>query len=95
MAAPHVAGVMALMKSIYPALTPAEFDALLASGELTDDAGPPGRDDFFGHGIINARKAVEAALALQAAPAPCIGTGAVGVGGHPELPGLHPRWTSP
>jgi serine protease len=74
MAAPHVAGVMALMKSIYPALTPAEFDALLESGEITDDAGAPGRDDFYGHGIINARKAVEAALALQSGTGGVIGT---------------------
>lgn len=64
MAAPHVAGVMALMKSVYPDLSPAEFDALLEAGAITDDAGPAGRDDLYGHGIINARKAVEAALAL-------------------------------
>ncbi|MFX3657754.1 MAG: S8 family serine peptidase [bacterium] len=73
MAAPHVAGVMALMKSIYPTLTPAEFDALLADGQLTDDAGLPGRDDVFGHGIINARRAVQAAAALQAGTGTGIG----------------------
>ena len=37
MAAPHVAGVVALMKALKPSLTPAEFDGLLASGQLTDD----------------------------------------------------------
>jgi serine protease len=62
MAAPHVSGVIALMKAIYPELTPGQFDALLQAGALTDDAGAPGRDDAFGWGIINARKAVEAAL---------------------------------
>ena len=63
MAAPHVAGVMALMKSVNPDLTPADVDALLEGGELTDDLGNPGRDDLYGHGLINARKAVAAALA--------------------------------
>ncbi|MFU8814415.1 MAG: S8 family serine peptidase [Pseudomonadales bacterium] len=62
MAAPHVAGVIALMKSIHPTLTPAQFDALLAAGRLTDDAGTPGRNDEFGWGIINARMALQAAL---------------------------------
>jgi serine protease len=61
MAAPHVAGVAALMKSADPGLTPAEFDAFLSSGALTNDLGSPGRDDIFGHGLIDARKAVEAA----------------------------------
>jgi len=62
MAAPHVAGVVALMKSVNPELTPIDIDALLASGALTDDLGTPGRDDLFGHGIINAQRAVLAAL---------------------------------
>lgn len=64
MSAPHVSGVIALMKSIYPQLTPEEFDTLLASGEISDDLGTPGRDDEFGHGLINAEKAVQAALKL-------------------------------
>ncbi|MDE0950267.1 MAG: S8 family peptidase [Halioglobus sp.] len=62
MAAPHVAGVLALMKSVNPDLTPADIDALLSDGQLSDDLGPAGRDDQFGHGIINARRAVLAAL---------------------------------
>ena len=60
MAAPHVAGVIALMKSVNPALTPAQVDTLLANGSLTDDIGPAGRDDL-GIGLINALKAVRAA----------------------------------
>ena len=64
MATPHVAGVAALMKSVYPDLTPAQFDEALAAGLLTDDLGPPGRDDQFGYGLINAQKAVNAAVAL-------------------------------
>ncbi len=64
MAAPHVAGVVALMKGIYPSLTPAQFNAALTAGDLTDDLGAPGRDDQFGHGLINAQKAVVAAQQL-------------------------------
>jgi serine protease len=62
MASPHVAGVLALMKSVNPGLSPADVDALLLQGELTDDLGVAGRDDRFGHGLINAQRAVTAAL---------------------------------
>jgi serine protease len=61
-AAPHVSGVLALMKSVNPDLTPADIDNLLASGALTDDLGPAGRDDDYGHGLINAQRAVLAAV---------------------------------
>ncbi len=64
MAAPHVAGIAALMKAIHPALTPAQFNAALTAGELTDDLGDPGRDDRFGYGLINAQKAVITATLL-------------------------------
>ena len=62
MAAPHVAGVLALMKSLNPALDAADMERLLRDGRLTDDRGLPGRDDLYGHGLINARRAVEAAI---------------------------------
>ncbi len=62
MATPHVAGVLALMKSVNPNLTPADVDALLAAGALSDDLGAPGRDNQFGNGIINAQRSVLAAL---------------------------------
>ncbi|MEX2488743.1 MAG: S8 family serine peptidase, partial [Pseudomonadales bacterium] len=61
MAAPHVAGVAALMRAEAPTMTPDQFDALLAAGEITDDRGAAGRDDSFGHGLINAQKALVAA----------------------------------
>ena len=54
-----------------PSLTPAEFDALLASGQLTNDLGAAGRDDIFGHGLIDARKAVEAASASRPTTRSC------------------------
>jgi len=63
MAAPHVAGVIALMRWVNPSITQAQVRNLLAAGVLTDEIGPPGRDDSFGHGLINARKAVDAARA--------------------------------
>ena len=64
MAAPHVAGVVALMKAVYPSLTPAEFEQVLEDGRITDDLGDTGRDDRFGHGLINAYKAVMTAQQL-------------------------------
>jgi serine protease len=69
MAAPHVAGVAALMKSVNASLTPANFDSLLASGALTDDIGAAGRD-ALGIGLINAAKAVRAASATPPPVAP-------------------------
>lgn len=67
MASPHIAGVMALMLDVNPALTPDDIDMLLAgthpdtSTRITRDSGPSGRDDYYGHGIIDAAAAVIAA----------------------------------
>jgi serine protease len=69
MAAPHVAAVAALMKSLQPSLTPALFDSLLASGALTRDLGAGGRDDEFGSGLIDAEKALVATGMVSATPA--------------------------
>lgn len=70
MAAPHVAGVMALMKAVYPQLSPDQVDALLQNGSLTDDLGAAGRDDIYGHGLINAFKAVQVATELASGSEP-------------------------
>jgi len=68
MASPHVAGVLALMKSVNSDLSPEDIDALLENGDLTDDLGPEGRDDNFGHGLVNAERAVSAALTANGEP---------------------------
>lgn len=65
MAAPHVAGVAALMKAVSTGMTPSDFRAYLAGGALTDDLGPDGKDNRYGHGLINAHKAVVAAGELS------------------------------
>ena len=64
MAAPHVAGVIALMKSVYSDLSPNQVDNLLAAGSLGRDIGAAGRDDSFGYGLIDAARAVAAAQGL-------------------------------
>jgi serine protease len=58
MAAPHVAGVAALMKAQQPGMTPSDFRVHLASGNITNNIGDA---DFFGSGLIHAQKAVLAA----------------------------------
>jgi serine protease len=60
MAAPHVSGVVALMKAVNPDLSPENFDNLLSGGAITEDLGVAGRDDRFGYGLIDASKAVVA-----------------------------------
>jgi serine protease len=74
MAAPHVAGVAALMKAVYPELTPTDFDQALVGGAAVRDLGPIGRDDQYGHGIIDALKAVQEAQALSGGQQPGIVT---------------------
>jgi len=63
MAAPHVAGVAALMKSVNPGLGPVDFEAALAGGELTVDLGLKGKDTKFGYGRIDALTSVRWAQA--------------------------------
>ncbi|PKL75576.1 MAG: hypothetical protein CVV27_14645 [Candidatus Melainabacteria bacterium HGW-Melainabacteria-1] len=61
MAAPHVAGLAALLKSIDKSASPAEVKAVME--QSADDLGAPGFDELYGHGRINAAKAV--ALMMQ------------------------------
>jgi serine protease len=54
-----MAGVVALMKAVCPTLTPTQLDGALSSGAITSDLGAGGRDDVFGHGLIDALAAVQ------------------------------------
>ncbi len=56
MATPYVAGVAALVASLYPNLGPEAIKAAIE--RTTDDIGVKGFDGFFGSGQINARRAV-------------------------------------
>jgi subtilisin family serine protease len=59
MASPHVAGVAALVLAANPALTPDQVETTLTS--TATDLGAAGRDNQFGHGLVNAFAAVTAA----------------------------------
>lgn len=59
MACPNAAGVVALMKAVNPGLSPARVKEILEAS--ADDRGPKGRDDNYGHGRVNAARAVEMA----------------------------------
>ena len=66
MAAPHVSGVLALMKELRPDLTPALAQSFLEAGSLTDEIDLLGVSEatersYFGSGLINAAKAIGAA----------------------------------
>jgi len=54
-----------LMKAIYPSLTPEELDILISSDSITEDLGPDGRDDEYGHGLIDAFRAIVASQDLS------------------------------
>ncbi|MBS3909193.1 MAG: S8 family serine peptidase [Actinobacteria bacterium] len=57
MAAPHVAGLAALIATVYPGKTGAQLGRTIQA--TVDDLGAAGRDDTFGYGRINAEKAVK------------------------------------
>ncbi len=70
MAAPHAAGTFALMLAVNPNLTPADIDDLLTGTHpdttvrITQDLGQAGRDDLYGHGMVDAAQAVLAAQSI-------------------------------
>ncbi len=70
MASPQIAGVLALMKAVYPDLTPQNFDNLLSSGKITDDLGTAGLDDSYGYGLLNAHKSVLESIQLSGGMVP-------------------------
>jgi serine protease len=68
MATPHMAGVLALMKSVNAALTPDDIDVMLIRNDIVVDIGSPGWDPFYGWGLIDAQLAVSAAIAAVGSP---------------------------
>ena len=73
MAAPHVAGIVSLMVSVNPSLTPAQLTQLLRSSITAFPAGSSCSTTTCGAGIANAASAVLAArnsLPVTATPAP-------------------------
>jgi len=56
MAAPHVTGILALLKERFPLMTNVELRNLL--GGTTKDLGTPGRDDIFGKGLLQYEKTI-------------------------------------
>ena len=60
-ATPHVAGIAALMLSVNPELTPVEVRSILQA--TAEDLGDPGFDIYYGHGRVNAERAVAASIA--------------------------------
>jgi subtilisin family serine protease len=64
MAAPHVTGVVALMRQANPALSVAQVGSLLRSS--AQDLGAPGPDTSSGYGMVSAPAAVAAALGAAA-----------------------------
>lgn len=65
MAAPHVAGVVSLMLSVNPALTPAQVYTLVRDTVTPFPAGSTCNTSNCGPGILNAQAAVAQALALN------------------------------
>jgi subtilisin family serine protease len=67
-AAPHVAAVAALLLDCNPYLTRTELRTLLTNSAV--DLGPPGPDDTFGLGLIDAQSAVDADDCNKPTPTP-------------------------
>jgi subtilisin family serine protease len=74
-ASPVTAAVIAMMKSVNPALPPADLEKILFSTAV--DLGTAGFDNKYGHGRINAAAAVAAAQSASVADttAPTVGIG--------------------
>jgi subtilisin family serine protease len=65
MATPHVAGLAALLWSANPSLTAAQVRYCITSTAV--DLGEPGRDWYYGYGVIDAAEALKAKLRLNPA----------------------------
>ncbi len=70
MAAPHISGVVALVRQACPDLSVTEVKQVLYGA--TVDLGQPGDDNDYGHGMIDAFQAVQLALELCGATPPIV-----------------------
>ncbi|WP_204487196.1 S8 family serine peptidase [Archangium primigenium] len=66
MAAPHVTAVAALLWGAHPELTASEVREVMERTAL--DLGTPGRDNQYGHGLVQARTALDALDGLAPLP---------------------------
>lgn len=66
MAAPHVSGVAALVKQRFPGISVGDLKSFLQA--TADDEGVSGADPFYGHGFVNAHRAVTEPLSLTSDP---------------------------
>ena len=63
MAAPHAAGIFALVKGLHPDVTPERIRSYIEAGVITQEMGDEGFDTLSGYGLIDAEKAINVALA--------------------------------
>lgn len=75
MAAPHVTGIVALMRSVHATIPGDEIRELLQSS--AEDVDAPGFDQFTGWGRVNAAAAVQAAIDALPIPGDLDGNGLV------------------
>jgi hypothetical protein len=66
MAAPHVAGLVALLLARYPGISRAQLLTRLQQGAL--DLGAPGRDDLYGWGLARSRESMAGVSTLPPPP---------------------------
>ncbi|MDC0365286.1 S8 family serine peptidase [Gammaproteobacteria bacterium] len=69
MAAPHVAGAIALMKVVNPSLTPTDIDNMIIEGKMTNDIDAVGKDIYTGYGLLDVVKSVDEASKFEAGSA--------------------------
>ena len=65
MAAPHVAGAIALMKEVNPSLTPTDIQNMIIEGKMSDDIDEDGKDEYTGYGLLNVAKAIDEASKFE------------------------------
>ncbi len=56
MAAPHAAGIFALMKGLHPDITPERVRSFIEAGVITQEMGDEGFDTLSGYGLLDAEE---------------------------------------